>query len=345
MTLEYQTESFAPDNEELSYPESSCSPVHASMPNLSSRTAQAITNDIEKLQTNVEALADQLGIDTSQFPEQSNDYFQSNHSDMIFTASKSDKLRLFQLAADNCQHPAMSTSNETEILNHNSVALEQASKQQTSQVVALPMSSATSEYNHFPFFFRHLLETMNPDPTLSSQSIPSSTIHSMSLSNNVPHFSQGAAQSSIYFSDRNAVEHHMQTIPATHSSPIISTKPFTQAGCHDGQCTTSAVSIGATTVYNPQSTVFLNSTEVIDMPDLHHQPPIDGQEQHSTSIPRTGDFMAPPSSLTMDQTTFFGAASNSMVPSNQHSFYFPYDEEHLSSNQPRTAFPSYHPFD
>ncbi|CAO0799248.1 unnamed protein product [Mucor circinelloides] len=65
------------------------------------RSAQAITNDIDQLQENVESLAAQLGIDPTQL---SNDYwtdfggFSESYNGMINSASRVDKRRLFDLA-------------------------------------------------------------------------------------------------------------------------------------------------------------------------------------------------------------------------------------------------------
>ncbi|KAL9550834.1 hypothetical protein MBANPS3_004541 [Mucor bainieri] len=65
------------------------------------RSAQAITNDIDQLQVNVETLAAQLGIDPTQF---TGDYwsdlggFSENYNGMINSASRADKRRLFDLA-------------------------------------------------------------------------------------------------------------------------------------------------------------------------------------------------------------------------------------------------------
>lgn len=65
------------------------------------RSAQAITDDIDQLQVNVETLAAQLGIDPTQF---TGDYwtdlggFSENYNGMINSASRADKRRLFDLA-------------------------------------------------------------------------------------------------------------------------------------------------------------------------------------------------------------------------------------------------------
>ncbi|KAG2234965.1 hypothetical protein INT48_005119 [Thamnidium elegans] len=71
--------------------------------NSATRSAQTITQDIDMLQVNIESLANNLGIDSSQFDEdmETDRCFQDNYSNMINSANSADRAKLYAIAASN----------------------------------------------------------------------------------------------------------------------------------------------------------------------------------------------------------------------------------------------------
>ncbi|KAI9314959.1 hypothetical protein BX666DRAFT_1965098 [Dichotomocladium elegans] len=66
--------------------------------NSASRSAEAITQDIDELEADIEALAANIGIDTNRIGDGYLEGFGSEYESMIMGASRSDKIRLYELA-------------------------------------------------------------------------------------------------------------------------------------------------------------------------------------------------------------------------------------------------------
>lgn len=143
------------------------------------RSAQAITDDIDQLQENVEILAAQLGIDPTQFSgEKFNDVggFSKHYSNMIASASRTDKNRLFDLADGKKklrskqhipqQSPYLFVSN-----NNQPCANRQLQSNQNQLNGDTSHADQTTNNNDFSFFFRHLFKSV--DPTFEEASIHS----------------------------------------------------------------------------------------------------------------------------------------------------------------------------
>ncbi|KAI7892381.1 uncharacterized protein EV154DRAFT_462673 [Mucor mucedo] len=135
------------------------------------RSAQAITNDINILQDNVETLAAQLGINSGDIG-----LYSSSHSSMISSATQNDRLRLFKLADDDnniaVSPPQMPSAHFTRS-NDTDVTFQQNTHQEhksTNTKTTGSSSTSTEDSNPLSFFLCQFLKSVDSyhtDPPFS----------------------------------------------------------------------------------------------------------------------------------------------------------------------------------
>lgn len=160
------------------------------MPQHNARSAQAISDDINQIQENVETLAAQLGIDSTQFSGETfngSKGFLEHYSNMIMSVSRTDKKRLFDLTDSKkkvCskQHipqqlPYIFVSDS----NPSYANLQLQSNQNQFSDNASHVDQTTSD-NNSPLFFRHLCKSDNP----TFEEASSHSINGTTTCNNMP---------------------------------------------------------------------------------------------------------------------------------------------------------------
>ncbi|CEP12288.1 hypothetical protein [Parasitella parasitica] len=145
--------------------------VHVASQPTASRSAQAITDDIDQLQENIEMLAVQLGIDPAQFGNESLDdfgFFSETYSDMISSASKTDKRRLFDLADGKKkmrqkQHSPQPTrpQDRTKATDPNDTLYSQYMPYPGQNPFLQNSTSYSAGHNDFSTYFCHLLKSVD----------------------------------------------------------------------------------------------------------------------------------------------------------------------------------------
>lgn len=158
-------------------PSAAAAPIHFGLPSnkidkgkmpydptgiISRSAAQFITHDIDELQGNVETLAAQLGIDSTQFPldnKANNHLSTDNYSSMISNATENDKLRLFELAT--ISSTTTTSSHTRPKLQHQYHTTEniRVSAHYSSSSTSFP--SPHSERYHDPNVFKQFLSSVN----------------------------------------------------------------------------------------------------------------------------------------------------------------------------------------
>ncbi|KAI8078223.1 uncharacterized protein B0P05DRAFT_542987 [Gilbertella persicaria] len=182
-------------------------------PSVAARSAQAITSDIDELQENVELLAAQLGIDPSQFSEKFTDVkkFSDDHGNLISSASRDDKLRLFEMAnEDNGNRSTSKHADNEHLLQH-----------MPSEPYLPSEFLMQSDYDLVPatHFFQHLLKRPTPTMTVDNNAVPEKP--------DIPdtnEYSINHTNNNIYLSPSH--HHHQPQHQHHHQAPLHPSNPL-----------------------------------------------------------------------------------------------------------------------
>lgn len=307
------------------------------------RYAEAITNDIDELQENVETLAAQLGIDPSQLPEKVQDgnfglqqQFTTSYSNMISSASKNDKMRLFELADDKVSgttpngSPQMQPLSPSPRLQHNNMH-HHSSRMPTSMPLnpqQQPLHhqddgiavDPTTTGNAMSFYYSQLLKSVDPYHPGPSFACDTTTTTAAAHVNNNP------TDNTTYQSNPNprvisttvAYSPSIAAINHVPSPSILIAKQQstdTSSGSHHGTpnaptidttptITNNPYASSSTTIYNRNNSMTLEEVQAFRNSVLSHQQ-LQDQRFHHLQLNPGSRPNSRPTSLTTTPTAFF----------------------------------------